>query len=65
MSNRRNGPVKRAAVRLLAEEQRIPITAAASKYACMSIERKQALCARVERMISQTQARANSPAPSL
>lgn len=48
MSNRRNGPVKRAAIRLLAEERRLPLAAAAHRYAMMSIRAKVALCRRVE-----------------
>ncbi|WP_145984804.1 hypothetical protein [Methylobacterium aquaticum] len=48
MSNRRNGPVKRAAIRLLAEERRLPLAAAAHRYAMMPIRAKVALCRRVE-----------------
>ncbi len=49
MSNRRNGPVKRAAIRLLAEERRLPLAAAAHKYALMPAGAKAALCARIVR----------------
>ena len=48
MSNRCKGPVRRAAIRLLAEERRLPIAAVVHRYALMPIRAKVALCRRVE-----------------
>ena len=38
------GEIRRAVIRRIADTCRIPIGAAAHKYACMSIVRKQQLC---------------------
>jgi hypothetical protein len=40
------GEIRRAVIRRIANDRRIPIGAAANAYTCMSIVRKQQLCDR-------------------
>lgn len=43
------GEIRKAVIRRIAEERRIPLSAAAHRYACMPMSRKQELCAAEQR----------------